>query len=77
MTKQGNVYTVILREAEEGGYIAKCVELPVVTEGETRDEALKNAKEAIELYIEEKFSLYLNSGEREEIFVSTPSALMA
>ena len=47
-------FTVILEHAEEGGFIAKCVELPVASQGETRDEALANAKEAIEGYLEAK-----------------------
>ena len=47
-------FTVILEPAEEGGFVSKCVELPVASEGETRDEALRNAKEAIEAYLEVK-----------------------
>jgi len=43
-----------LEPAEEGGFIAKCVELPVASQGETRDGALGNAKEAIEGYLEVK-----------------------
>jgi predicted RNase H-like HicB family nuclease len=42
---------VILELAEEGGFVSKCVELPVASQGETRDEALRNAKEAIEAYL--------------------------
>jgi len=41
-----------LEPAEEGGFIVKCLELPVATQGETREEALKNIKEAIEGYLE-------------------------
>jgi len=41
-------FTVLLESAEEGGFIVKCVDLPVVTEGETKEEALSNIKEAIE-----------------------------
>jgi predicted RNase H-like HicB family nuclease len=40
-------FTVFLMPAVEGGFIVKCGELPVATEGETREEALKNIKEAI------------------------------
>ena len=35
----------------------KCVELPVTTEGETKEEALANLKEAIEGYIETRSEL--------------------
>ena len=34
-------FTVVLEPAEEGGFIVKCLELPVATQGETRGEALK------------------------------------
>jgi len=45
--------TVILREEEEGGYSVQCVELPgAISQGETREEAIENIKEAIEGYLE-------------------------
>lgn len=47
-------FTVFLEPAEEGGFIVKCRELPVATQGETREEALKNIREAIEGYLEVK-----------------------
>ncbi len=47
-------YTVILKKEEEGGYSARCVELPAaITQGETVEETLANAKEAISLVLEE------------------------
>ena len=40
--------TVEIEEAEEGGYVVRCVEIPgAISEGETIDEALENAKDAI------------------------------
>jgi predicted RNase H-like HicB family nuclease len=30
---------------EESGFVAKCVQLPVATEGETREKAVANLKE--------------------------------
>ena len=47
----------MLEPAEEGGYMIKCVELPIATEGETKREALANLKEAIEGYIEVRTDL--------------------
>ena len=45
--------SVILRKEEEGGFSVQCIELPgVISEGETRDDALKNIKEAIIGYLE-------------------------
>jgi len=46
-------FIVVLEPAEEGGYTVYVPSLPGCTsEGETREEALKNIKEAIELYLE-------------------------
>jgi predicted RNase H-like HicB family nuclease len=45
-------FTALLESAEEGGFVIKCLELPVATEGETKREALFNLREALEGYIE-------------------------
>ena len=46
-------YTVILVPEEEGGYSVEVPALPgCYTQGESRDEAISMAKEAIELYLE-------------------------
>ena len=45
-------FTAILESAEEGGYVVKCLELPVATQGETKEEAVSNIKEAVEGYLE-------------------------
>lgn len=34
-------------------YVAKCLELGVVSQGKTIEEATKNLKEAVELYLED------------------------
>jgi predicted RNase H-like HicB family nuclease len=45
--------TVILRTEEEGGFSVQCVELPgAISQGETKEEALTNIREAIEGYLE-------------------------
>ena len=47
-------YTVILEREPDGGYVASVPALPgCVTQGDTRDEALANIKEAAELYVED------------------------
>jgi predicted RNase H-like HicB family nuclease len=44
---------VILEPSDEGGFTALVPSLPgCISEGETREEALKNIQEAIELYLE-------------------------
>jgi predicted RNase H-like HicB family nuclease len=72
-------YTAVLEPAEEGGFVVKCLELPVATEGETKEEALANLKEAIEGYLEVKAERLREQtkGERVEVIVEAPSALMA
>ena len=46
-------YTVIVHNAEEGGYWVEVPSLPgCFTQGETIDEAMINIKEAIELHIQ-------------------------
>ncbi len=46
-------FEVYLEEAEERGYVVTCPELPgCVSEGETREEALANIKDAIQGYLE-------------------------
>jgi predicted RNase H-like HicB family nuclease len=39
---------------EEGGYVARCIELGVTTEGDTLEEALAMLREAVELYLEDE-----------------------
>ncbi len=46
-------YTVILEPADEGGYTVSVPALPaVVTEGDTFEEALAMARDAIRLYLD-------------------------
>jgi predicted RNase H-like HicB family nuclease len=47
-------YTVILQKEEDGGYVATVPILPgCVSQGDTRQEALKNIEEAVEVYLED------------------------
>jgi len=46
--------TVVLEVQEEGGYTVSVPALPgCISEGDTKEEALKKIKEAIQLYLEE------------------------
>jgi predicted RNase H-like HicB family nuclease len=46
-------FKVVLEPSDEGGYTVHVPSLPgCVSEGETLEEALKNIREAIELYLE-------------------------
>jgi len=45
-------YDVVLDKNEDGGWTATCPVLPgCISEGETRDEALRNMRDAIHLYL--------------------------
>ncbi len=45
-------FTAIIKKGEKQ-FVALCPELDVVSQGSTIEEAIKNLKEAVELYIEE------------------------
>jgi predicted RNase H-like HicB family nuclease len=47
------VFTAVLTPAEEGGFVAFNPETGTTTQGETRQEAVANLKEATTLYLEE------------------------
>jgi predicted RNase H-like HicB family nuclease len=47
-------YTVVLEQEPDGGFVAIVPALPgCISQGDTRDEALANIREAAELYIED------------------------
>jgi len=41
----------VVRQGEQSGYVAECLEIPVVTQGATLDEVALNLKEAVELQL--------------------------
>ena len=48
------IYTVVLEQEADGGFVALVPALPgCVSQGDTRQEALDNVREAIELYVED------------------------
>ena len=51
-------------------FVAHCTNLGIASQGNTTDEALKNIKETIELYLEEQPELYgeLNTAKEPSIF---------
>ena len=42
----------VIRPGEESGYVAECVEIAVVTQGQTLDEVMRNLQEAVALHLE-------------------------
>lgn len=66
-------FDVVLEGAEEGGFVVSVPDLPGCwTQGETRDEALANAKEAITAYLDALGELGrpLPKPEREHVTIS-------
>ena len=59
--------------------MVKCLELPVASQGETKEGALANIKEAIEGYLEVKAEFFRDRvrGEWAEVIVETPSTILA
>jgi predicted RNase H-like HicB family nuclease len=43
-----------IRPGEQSGYVAECLEISVLTQGETLDEVVKNLQEAIALHLEDE-----------------------
>lgn len=64
-------FKVVLEPAEDGGYVVYVPSLPgCISEGDSKEEALKNIKEAIELYLEPTENPILaNSAEVAEVAV--------
>jgi predicted RNase H-like HicB family nuclease len=48
------IYTIkaTIHSGEQSGYVAECVDLPIVTQGATLDEVTRNLREAIALHLE-------------------------
>ena len=42
----------VIRPGEQSGYVAECLEIPVVTQGRTLDEVARNLREAVTLHLE-------------------------
>ena len=41
----------VMRPGEQSGYVAECLEIPVVTQGATLDEVARNLREAVDLHL--------------------------
>ena len=46
------VIQAVVYPGDEGGYVAECLDLAVVTQGKTLDETAQNLREAIRLHLE-------------------------
>lgn len=42
----------VVHSGDESGFVAECVEIPVVTQGATLDETIANLREGVALHLE-------------------------
>ncbi len=61
---------VVIRPGEQSGYMAECIEIPVVTQGKTLDEVTANLKEAVELHLEDEDLTALGLASRPTLLVT-------
>ncbi|MDJ0526262.1 MAG: type II toxin-antitoxin system HicB family antitoxin [Microcystis sp. M53600_WE12] len=52
MAELSSKITAIIYSGEQQGYVGECVEISVVTQGNTLDEVVNNLKEAVLLHLE-------------------------
>lgn len=46
--------TAVIHPGEQYGYVAECLEISVVTQGDTLDEVVRNLGEAVALHLEDE-----------------------
>lgn len=46
--------SAVIHPGEQHGYIAECLEISVVTQGDTLDEVVQNLQEAVVLHLEDE-----------------------
>jgi predicted RNase H-like HicB family nuclease len=59
-----------IRRGDQSGYVAECLEIPVVTQGKTLDEVTRNLREAVELHLEGEDLAGLRVRERESVLAT-------
>ena len=50
--KLQRIIKAVIRSGEQSGYVAECMEIPVVTQGPTLDKVTSNLQEAVQLHLE-------------------------
>ncbi len=50
--KSQRTIKAVIRPCEQSGYVAECMEIPVVTQGATLDEVTHHLQEAVQLHLE-------------------------
>ncbi|MGH2566812.1 MAG: type II toxin-antitoxin system HicB family antitoxin [Bacteroidota bacterium] len=62
-------FTAVI-EREDNMYVALCPELDIASQGDTVEEARKNLKEAIELFLETASPQEISERSHDEVFVT-------
>jgi predicted RNase H-like HicB family nuclease len=52
MTHLQQTIKAVIRHGDASGYVAECIEVAVVTQGQTIDETVANLKDAVALHLE-------------------------
>ena len=60
----------VIRPGEQRGFVAECVEIPVITQGATLDEVSANLREAVALHLEGENLSELGLAESPSIIVT-------
>ena len=62
------IFKIYLEKSDEGGYTVTVPSLPgCISEGDTKEEAIENIKEAIELYLESDVKISADNPNIEEL----------
>src|SRR5271157_4434461 len=69
MTLQHTIKAVV-RRGEQSGYVAECLEIPVVTQGQTLDEVTRNLREAVELHLDGEDNAGLGMSNRDSVLTT-------
>jgi predicted RNase H-like HicB family nuclease len=69
-------YTAVINE-EDGGYVSLCPELDIASQGDTVEEALRNLKEAVEMFLECAPADEVLRREHQNVFVTQFEAVHA
>lgn len=69
-------YTALINE-EDGGYVSLCPELDIASQGDTVEDALRNLKEAVEMFLECAPTDEVLRREHQNVFVTQFEAVHA
>ncbi len=70
MKRLQNSIKALIVSGDQSGYVGSCFGLPVVTQGATLDEVVKNLKEAKELHLEGEDPMELGYTDNPSIIIT-------